>query len=335
MKDHETLVPAAKPDAPSAPGRALVPASGRLITTLAATRATTDEQLLKSWLAALGSDHTRRNFETTARRFFGELGCPLRGATVEDVRDALERLVAGKAVSTARQLTLRVKSLLSYGHRLGYLAFNAGVAIRAPREMRALAKRIVGEIEVADLVRAAVGERDFLMVAVTYASGLRVSELVGLSCGDVLVRDLGMVRRVQLHVVGKGGKERELLLPEDLGVQLLAFIAGRPSELAVFCSTRKGRETERLTARGANHLIKRLARDATVTDRISPHWLRHAHASHALDRGAPLSLVSGTLGHASVSTTSVYLHAKPGSSSGDNLDASVWQRRANKPTSER
>jgi hypothetical protein len=78
-----------------------------------------DEQLLQSWLDSLNSPHTRRNFETTARRLLAELPMGLRSATVEDVRDALRKVTAGLAGTTASQYVLRAKSLLTYAHKLG------------------------------------------------------------------------------------------------------------------------------------------------------------------------------------------------------------------------
>ena len=70
-------------------------------------------------------------------------------------------------------------------------------------------------------------------------------------------------------------------------------------------------------------IVRQAAERAGVAADVSPHWLRHAHASHALDRGAPIHLVQSTLGHASVSTTSCYLHAKPGDSSARFLQVSI------------
>ena len=70
--------------------------------------------------------------------------------------------------------------------------------------------------------------------------------------------------------------------------------------------------------------VKRIAKAAGITGAVSPHWLRHAHASHALDHGATLAEVQATLGHASVGTTSTYLHARPKSSSGLKLNAGVF-----------
>jgi integrase len=88
----------------------------------------------------------------------------------------------------------------------------------------------------------------------------------------------------------------------------------------VFASRKGGR----LTARAVHGMVKRTAARAGVNAAISPHWLRHAHGSHAIDKGAPLHEVQATLGHANVTTTSGYLHARPGSSSGLKLDPGVF-----------
>src|SRR5215510_2644171 len=101
-----------------------------------ATSATSDEQLVASWVANLRSEHSRINFRITADRFLAALGAPMRRATVENVRHALETITDGMAPSSKRQVFLRVKSLLSYGHRVGYLQFNAGAVIKAHAEAR-------------------------------------------------------------------------------------------------------------------------------------------------------------------------------------------------------
>ena len=145
---------------------------------------------------------------------------PLRRATVEDVRQALTTITAELAPSSARQVVLRVKSLLSYGHRLGYLPFNAGAVIRVHAEARAVSQRIVSEVEMGLLVRAAPSRRDRILIEVGYGGGLRVSELVALTWADVIERDGG---KVQLSVLGKGNKRREVLLPEVVGRSLLSL----------------------------------------------------------------------------------------------------------------
>jgi integrase/recombinase XerD len=73
-------------------------------------------------------------------------------------------------------------------------------------------------------------------------------------------------------------------------------------------------------------MVKRIAKAAGINEAVSPHWLRHAHGSHAIERGASLPEVQATLGHGNISTTSGYLHARPDSSSGLRLDPGVFLR---------
>ena len=247
-------------------------------------------------------------------------GLTLRSATLEDVRDIISEIGAGRSPGTARQYAQRVKSLLGYGHRLGYLTFNAGAAIRTKSGGSDLAKRIASETEIALLIRAAPTKRDRLLIEVGYAGGLRVSELVALTWADVIVRPDGSV---QLSVLGKGEKLRQVVLPDVVGHALLASRGAAPASAPLFPSRKGGGP---LLARAVNRMLKRVAGAAGVNPGISAHWLCHAHASHALDRGATIAEVKDTLGHANVATTSAYLHARPGKSSGRVLDQGVFLR---------
>jgi integrase/recombinase XerD len=296
----------------------------RIVAHVRATRAATDEQLLASWIESLGSPHTRRNFEQIARRFLAELpNAGMRTATVEDAREALTRITAGLAETTARQYVLRIKSLLGYAHRLGYTPFNAGVAIRVksegPRRGAALAKRILSEVEVGLLIRAAPAKRDRVLLETLYAGGLRVSEVAALTWADVLQRG----EQVQLSITGKGGVVRQVLLPEIVSKSLLSLRGDAGNNDPVFASRKGG---GRLTERAVLGMLKRTAIKAGVNTAVSPHWLRHAHGSHAIDRGASLPEVQETLGHGNISTTSGYLHARPNTSSGLKLDPGVFLR---------
>ena len=118
---------------------------------------------MSSWLDSLRSAHSRRNFAMTAQRFLAALPMGLRIATVEDVRDAIVAAPIGASGATARQYTLRIKSLLSSGHELGYMPFNAGVGIKVQNDAgnrgASLAKRIMTPAEVALLIRAAPSAR--------------------------------------------------------------------------------------------------------------------------------------------------------------------------------
>ena len=146
------------------------------------------------------------------------------------------------------------------------------------------------------------------MLETAYYGALRVSELVSLRWGQLMPRDSG---EVQLELVGKGDKARQVLLPAALAKRLLETRCGAPATDLVFKSIRGGAVDER----SFNCVVKGCAKRAGVNEAASAHWLRHAHATHALDNGAPISLVSATLGHADLKTTSVYAHAKPGDSS--------------------
>jgi len=81
-----------------------------------------------------------------------------------------------------------------------------------------------------------------------------------------------------------------------------------------------------LAERTVNDMVKRAAAEAGIDGPVSPHWLRHAHGSHAIDRGATLPEVQNTLGHDNIATTSGYFHARPDSSSGLKLDPGVFLR---------
>jgi len=143
-----------------------------------------------------------------------------------------------------------------------------------------------------------------------YASGIRVSELVALRWRDVQPR--GQAGRVT--VLGKGDRTRAVLLPARAWAYVQALGPGA-HDGPVFVSRTGGH----LDPSQVRRIVLKAARRAGIPLHVSPHWLRHAHASHALDHGAPISLVKETLGHASVETTGRYLHARPGESSGKYL----------------
>jgi integrase/recombinase XerD len=128
--------------------------------------------------------------------------------------------------------------------------------------------------------------------------------------------------RVQLLILGEGGKVRQVLLPDIVSRSLLSLRGNAGSDDPVFPSRKGGR----LTERAVNGMVKRAARKAGINEAVSPHWLRHAHGSHAIDRGASLPEVQSTLGHGNIATTSGYLHARPNTSSGLHLDPGVFLR---------
>ena len=150
--------------------------------------------------------------------------------------------------------------------------------------------------------------RNRVLLRLLYAAGGRVSEICGLKWRDVQPRDAAG----QITIFGKGGKTRTVLLSADTCQELIGLRGESEPDAPVFVS-RKGQG--HLHPSQAWRIVRAAAERAGIEGAVSPHWLRHAHASHALDRGAPIHLVQATLGHASVATTGKYLHARPGDSS--------------------
>ena len=123
-----------------------------------------------------------------------------------------------------------------------------------------------------------------------------------LTWSQVIPRETG---EAQLAIVGKGDKPRNILIPADLATALRELRGDASASVRVFP----------ISERRINYIVKSTAKRAGVNAAVSAHWLRHAHASHAIDEGAPITLVSQTLGHADFKTTSVYAHARPNDSS--------------------
>jgi len=181
--------------------------------------------------------------------------------------------------------------------------------IEAPKLGRALPKTL-SEAEVEALLQApdvktSLGMRDRTMLEVLYATGLRVSELVGLKLSQINLRQ-GVIR-----VTGKGNKERLVPLGEEAMQWLETYLtegrndlmAGQHSDV-LFPSNRK----RLMTRQTFWYAIKRYARLAAIDKPLSPHTLRHAFATHLLNHGADLRVVQMLLGHSDLSTTQIYTH---------------------------
>ena len=153
-----------------------------------------------------------------------------------------------------------------------------------------------------------IASPSFVRTVIGRSGRNRLSEIASLTWGQVIPRETG---EVQLALIGKGDKERHVLIPANIAKGLLALRGDAPPSARVFP----------ITERRINQLIKAAAKRAKVNPEASAHWFRHAHASHAIDNGAPITLVSQTLGHADLKTTSVYAHARPNESSSRYLQS--------------
>jgi integrase/recombinase XerD len=265
-----------------------------------------DDRLIALWLHGR-SRHTARAYARDARRLRAFVARSLPAVRLGDVQ-AFADTLAHLAPATQARILSAVKSLLAFGHRLGYLPYDVGRPVRLPTIKLTLAERILAEPDLHRLLALEPHPRNRVLLKLLYAAGLRVSEICALTWRDLQPRDVGG----QVTVYGKGGKTRAILLPPGIWRDLTELGGEADGTAPLFPSRKKAGH---LSAVQVWRIVRAAARRAGIEQSVSPHWLRHAHASHALDRGAPPHLVQATLGHASLATTSRYAHARPTDSS--------------------
>jgi integrase/recombinase XerD len=257
------------------------------------------------WLHGRGPN-TRRAYSHDADRFAAFVGVGLQAVAVEDVQGFADELEAsGLSAGSQGRALAAVKSLLSYAHRIGHTAYNVGAVVQLPATKDTLCERILTTAKVREAIDTEPNARNRLLMRLLYGSGARVSEACGLCWRDLQPRDDDGGQAV---LYGKGGKTRSVRLPSALYRDLEARRG--EADAPVF----PGRNGA-LTASAVWRIVK-AAGQRIGEPRLSPHWFRHACASHSLDNGANVAVVRDTLGHSSLATTSRYVHARPGDSAG-------------------
>jgi integrase/recombinase XerD len=230
-----------------------------------------------------------------------------------DIRDFLTALARrGLAPSSSARKLSSLRQFFKFLHGDGYRDDDPTAVIDSPRQGRSLPK-VLSEAEVDALLvaarnaKGAAGDRILAMMELLYATGLRVSELVGLPLNAVTGD------RQVLLVKGKGNKERMVPMNGEARAALNAYLAVRITFLPESTESRwlfpsRGKEGH-VTRRRFAQMLGDLALAAGLEPhRVSPHVLRHAFASHLLANGAELRLVQQMLGHADISTTQIYTH---------------------------
>jgi len=246
----------------------------------------------------------------TLWRGLSERNIPIEEAQKADLLDFIARRVksGAKPRSTARQLS-SYRRFFRYIMREGLRDTDPTADIDMPRIGRSLPRSLT-EDEVDALLQAPctdepLGHRDRAMLELLYATGLRVSELISLKQSQVNFNQ-GVLR-----IVGKGDRERLIPLGDESQRWLKNFIDGPRMEILLerqtdyLFPTRRG---DRMTRQAFWHIIKRYAQKAGIEKKLSPHSLRHAFATHLLNRGADLRVVQLLLGHSDLSTTQIYTH---------------------------
>jgi integrase/recombinase XerD len=238
----------------------------------------------------------QRRVETLARHDLEEL-----------VRDAM---TTGLSPTSAARLVATTRGFYKFLRLDGRIDQNPADDLHAPRAFVSLPRFL--SLDEVDALLAAPdastprGLRDRALIEVLYATGLRVSELVGLRVTDVRLDD------GYLRCTGKGSKQRLVPLGDEAIGWVRRYLSeGRPSLGKgrewpwLFLSGRKGQKLSRL---GFWKALKTYGRRARIRSHLSPHVLRHSFATHLLERGADLRSIQTMLGHADLSTTQIYTH---------------------------
>jgi integrase/recombinase XerD len=271
-----------------------------------------DQQLINMWIHGR-SEHTQKAYRHDVQALLTYTGKSIRETTLEDLQYFADSLT-GKDTTKARTLN-SVKSLFSFAHTTGYIPFNVGAALRLPKLKNTLAQRIMSEEETVKMISLEDNARNHAILRLLYHCGLRVSEVVALRWSDVIQRG----NEAQLTIFGKGGKTRQVLISSSMYDELLALEYNDELHTASPYIFRSRRGGNALDTRQVERIVTTAAKWAGIKGNVSPHWLRHAHASHSLDRGAPINLVRETLGHENLATTGKYTHACPNASSSQFL----------------
>jgi integrase/recombinase XerD len=268
-----------------------------------------DALWIEDGLSALTLAAYRRDLSLYAGWLQTQAGRPLDGTTESDLRAYTSARHGHSRASTANRRLTVFKRYFRWALREHLVAADPTLKLLAAKQglrlPRSLSEAQVEALLQAPQVDTPLGLRDRTMLELMYASGLRVSELVSLKTVYVGL-DEGALR-----VTGKGSKERMVPFGAEAHAWIRRYLAdGRPAILkgqasdALFVTARGGPMTRQMFWT----LVKRHAAAAGIEVPISPHTLRHAFATHLLNHGADLRAVQMLLGHADISTTTIYTH---------------------------
>lgn len=270
---------------------------------------TNDDRVVDMWVSRKTSTATQRQYRQTWGQFRQAVAAPLQAVTFETLQSWVSGLTGSE--NTRKVRVAVVKSLFGFALKVGYIRLNPAVMLDSVKVKDELAARILTEEQVMSMIAHTDKQRDKVLLRVLYASAGRVSEVCSLTWADVQPNgDSG-----QVTLFGKGGKTRAVKVSKATYKTLCELDKGVSDDSPVFVSQKGGRLDETMVHR----IVKAAAVRAGIPGNVSAHWLRHSHASHALDRGASVALVRDTLGHSSLAVTSRYTHAKPNDSSSLHL----------------
>jgi len=275
------------------------------------------EDLLATYLTTLKarknlSDYTLRNYSNDLRQFFDYLDDRGNGLRTVDrllVREYLSSLVAsGLANASVSRKVSTLRTFYRYLRNEDILDVDPMLGVRGPKKEQRL-PQFLTLTQIETLIMTADGDtpkglRDRAILELLYASGIRVSEVVGIEVANVDLDDQ------TVRVFGKGAKERMVVMGKPAVRAVRRYmresrprLAQKP-ETALFLN----RDGGRLSQRAVQIMVRHYATEAGIEKSVHPHLLRHTFATHLLEGGAELRVVQTLLGHANVNTTQIYTH---------------------------
>lgn len=282
-----------------------------------------DETVIREWLRSKRSAHTRKAYGRDIAVFYAYVRKSLKDVTLTDIQDYADELASrGYEPSTQARMLAVVKSLCTFAKDTGAIGFNVGKAQPLPQGKDKLAQRILSQAQVQRMLYEAEksgSQRNHVMLLLLYGSGIRCAELCNLQWCDVQETSQGG----QITVLGKRQKTRSIALHPTVWAALQAFRPGDAGDDEyVFqsrqTSMRNDKPSRRLTESQVWRIVTTIAKRAGI--KASTHWLRHAHATHAMEKNTPLKVIQETLGHADLRTPARYQHVRPEYSSSLSLD---------------
>ena len=282
--------------------------------------AQSDDELIEEFLAGK-SRRTQKAYRrdlTYLRAFLADREITtLTAATPSELRayqEALRSMPAldNKGLPTEKTLAHNsqvrrlqsVRSFFKYAIETSVIMRDPSASLKIPAPHDKTTERIISMSEVLKMIALEPSDRNRVMIRLLYDTGIRASELVAIAWDDFRVGDRG----TRLTVIGKGNKLRTIFLHPEMWRQLeihKTLTHGQPSDRPFGLST----ETVRT-------IVGAAADRAGVERKVSTHWLRHCCATHSIQNKADIGVVQATLGHASLATTTKYIHADPNDSAG-------------------
>ncbi len=281
-----------------------------------------DHTAVQSWLRSKHSPHTRKAYGRDITEFYSRVGKSIAEVKLPNLQDYEDWLrIRHPDIATQRRMLYAVKSLLTFAQKQGYIKFNVGTGLEPPKGKNELAERILSASQIQNIIYEAKksgNQRDYVLVLLLYASGIRCEEVCNLQWKDCKPNG----ESGQITVFGKERETRAILLHQKAWkeLQTIREVDAEPDDYVFSArqtSIREALPSRRLSESRVWQIVTSIADKTGV--HASPHFFRHAHATQAMKKTSQ-RIIQQTLGWKSPLTMMKYQHVMPEESSSLVLD---------------